>query len=161
MRSRSLQAELRALTTPSRNPFLVEFLCAVHSPGEIWLVQGPWDRRASGSLYPMAFLPNATPAHLHPPTLLPHKTLAHFTEYIDGCTLEAVLDIAVALSERRTRLIVAELACAIGHIHGLGILHRDVKVLEVSLMKHASRKRHTFSLRSQQMSWCNLTGISA
>ena len=50
------------------------------------------------------------------------------TEYIEGCTLEAALDIAAALSENRTRLIVAELACAIGHIHSLGILHRDIKV---------------------------------
>ena len=53
------------------------------------------------------------------------------TEFIEGCTLEAVLDLAVALSENRTRLIVAELACAIGHIHSLGILHRDIKVLRL------------------------------
>lgn len=49
-------------------------------------------------------------------------------EYIEGSTLEAILDIAVAVSENRTRLIMAELACAVGHIHSLGILHRDIKV---------------------------------
>lgn len=51
-----------------------------------------------------------------------------FAEYIEGGTLEAILNIAGALSEKRTRLIVAELACAVGHIHSLGILHRDIKV---------------------------------
>jgi len=60
--------------------------------------------------------------------LEPSCLLFFSAEYIEGGTLEAILDIAVALSENRTRLIMAELACAVGHIHSLGILHRDIKV---------------------------------
>jgi serine/threonine protein kinase len=57
------------------------------------------------------------------------RTIWLVQEYIEGVTLESVIDLAGSLSERRTRTVAAELACAVGHIHSLGILHRDLKVM--------------------------------
>ena len=84
--------------------------------------------------------------------------LSFLAEYLEGGTLEAVLDIAVALSERRTRLIIAELACAVGHIHGLGILHRDIKVDRGRLLKHDvdSRSFNPLNPCSRPISCCIL-----
>lgn len=55
-----------------------------------------------------------------------HETFI-VTEFIDGCTLKEFISEHPLLFPELGALIVTQVCGALGHAHGLGVLHRDVK----------------------------------
>ncbi len=73
----------------------------------------------------------------HPNVLLVHGAGVHddtvglWMEYIDGKTLEELLEVQGRFSAREASLIGIKLCGALAAVHGAGVIHRDVKAQNV------------------------------
>lgn len=56
-----------------------------------------------------------------------HRTICFVMEYLQGPTLDSLLDKSGALSELAAASLARQLLAALTHIHAQGIVHRDIK----------------------------------
>jgi serine/threonine protein kinase len=59
-------------------------------------------------------------------------------DYVDGKTLEQILDVESCLSVERTVEIMTQVADGLDHAHQYGVLHRDVKPSNIMIVKSPS-----------------------
>ena len=67
-------------------------------------------------------------------------------EYIEGVTLEELINANGALSEQRTREIAAGLCCGLSALHRRGIIHKDIKPSNVMLDQSGTVKIIDFDI---------------
>src|SRR5262245_46546294 len=106
-----------------------------------------------------------TAAKLDHPNIIPiyrvesEEGLNYFVmKYISGTSLEDVLDQKQSLSDDYIQRILWEAACALGHAHSRGVVHRDVKPANI-MFDHDGRVMLTdFGISKALQSASGLTG---
>jgi eukaryotic-like serine/threonine-protein kinase len=71
-------------------------------------------------------------------------------EYVDGWTLEAVLEKGKKLSPALASAIAMQLAEALGHAHKRGVVHRDVRPVNVLISKDGTVKIANFAAAADE-----------
>lgn len=81
--------------------------------------------------------------------------LCFVMEYAHGGELFHHLSNSNSFSEDRVRFYVAEIVSAIGYLHNIGIIHRDLKLENLLLDKHGHIKIADFGLCKENMIYGN------
>jgi len=71
-------------------------------------------------------------------------------EYVDGWTLEAVLEKAKKLSPAAASAIALQMAEALGHAHKRGVVHRDIRPVNVLVAKDGTVKIANFAAAADE-----------
>ena len=64
---------------------------------------------------------------------LPGSAIAIITEYVDGHTLEELLDASGGISQRRAVELTRQVAIGLDEVHRLGAVHRDLKPANIMI----------------------------
>jgi tetratricopeptide (TPR) repeat protein len=67
-------------------------------------------------------------------------------EYVEGVSLRALLDVGVPQPAAQARRILREVALALAHLHGRGIIHRDVKPENVLVSRNGTVRVTDFGI---------------
>ncbi|KAM5145506.1 protein kinase C delta type-like [Mantella aurantiaca] len=74
------------------------------------------------------------------------ECLFYAMEYLSGGDLEELIDKKGPLSKYNLRILTAEIMCGIEHLHSIGIIHRDIKPLNILLDSAGHAKIADFGL---------------